>query len=97
MQENDFVVLFNGVLEVAKPTVTEDGLAKSLDDKLEGLQLDSLDMLMLGVYMSELYDISEADMKSFTDIATVRDYKARIDAHKQQDVEDIEEALETIR
>ena len=46
----NFIELFNGVITLAKPISAADSHAKSLDDQLPDLKLDSLDTIMLAMY-----------------------------------------------
>lgn len=96
---DDFLRLFNGALDQARTIASPNNSAESLDTKLEDLNLDSLDYLMLGAYIGDLYGVPEEASKQIdvSKITTVGDYMGAIMERKTKDIEDVDAALESIR
>lgn len=98
MNETDLLKLFNGVIKIAKPISTDASFAKSLEDVFADMDLDSLDFLLLGVYMGEIYGVPEEVMKEKRpDIKTVQDFFEFVKKHKTKDVTSVEEVLEAVK
>jgi acyl carrier protein len=92
----NFIDLFNAVAQIAKPMHKHEVFAKSLDDKFADIGIDSLDTIMLIMYMSELYGIEEAVSKEWTP-TTVGELHDLVMANKTQEPESIESAVEKIK
>jgi acyl carrier protein len=63
MTEQDFLKLLNAVVKLAKPFHKEAHDLTSLDIKFAETTIDSLDMLMIGLYLGDVFGISEEDAK----------------------------------
>ena len=59
----DKIQLFNEVVKVAKPSGLTRPVAISLDQELVDLGLDSLDTMMLTIYLADIYGVSEEQLK----------------------------------
>ena len=92
----DFIELFNGVITLAKPVSAEDSHATSPDDQLVDLKLDSLDTIMLAMYLGEIYGIEEDVMREMEAI-TVADLQAYLEAHKTRTPTDIKAELARVK
>ena len=92
----DFIKLFNATARIAKPISPDFDNAKSLDDRLQDIDVDSLDSLLIGLYLCELYGIPEEKGKEFNPI-TVRQVHDFLMEHKTQVPESIEVAIEAIK
>jgi acyl carrier protein len=92
----NFVDLFNAVARIAKPMHPDFDNAKSLDDKLPEIDVDSLDTLMICIYMSEIYGVEEEVAKTMQP-ATVGDIHAFLMEHKTREPESVEAAIELIK
>jgi hypothetical protein len=92
----DFIKLFNATARVAKPISPDFDNAKSLDDRLQDIDVDSLDSLLIGLYLCDLYGIPEEKGKEFNPI-TVWDIYNFLMLHKTQEPESIEAAIEAIK
>ena len=92
----NFIELLNGVIELAKPVSAEQSYAKSMDDQLADLQLDSLDTIMLAMYLGEIYGIDEDTMRNM-EATTVADLQAFLDAHKTRTPTDVEAELARVK
>lgn len=92
----EFLELFNNIAKVAKPTGAIP--FKPLTDKncsLTESGLDSLDMLMLSIFMCEIFGISEEVGKNMkpTTVAEMEEFIAK---HKQKEPESIQSAVESV-
>jgi acyl carrier protein len=59
----DHLELFNRLIAVARPVNASNAHAKTLEDTLKDTGLDSLDMLMIGVYLADIYGVPESVAK----------------------------------
>lgn len=92
----DFLELLNKVARVARPAHHEFKRIEEMDIKFTDTCLDSLDMLMVGMYMSEIYDIEDAIAKELHP-ETPAQMLEDINKHKKRDPESIEQAMEMIK
>lgn len=92
----DFLELLNKVARVARPAHHEFVPIQSMDERFEDGCLDSLDMLMVAMYMAEIYGIDDEVAKELRP-ETVREMFDLIAEHKTQDPESIDAALELIK
>lgn len=92
----DFLELLNKVARVARPAHHEFMPIQSMDERFEDGCLDSLDMLMVAMYMAEIYGIDDEVAKELRP-ETVQEMFDLIAEHKTQDPESIDAALELIK
>ena len=92
----DFLELLNKVARVARPAHHEFIPIESMEEKFEETCFDSLDMLMIGMFMSMIYDIEDDISKEFQP-ETVQELYDFVQLHKKRDPESIEWALEQIK
>ena len=92
----DFLELLNKVARVARPAHHEFIAIESHDERFEETCFDSLDMLMIGMFMGMIYDIPDEISKEFQP-ETVQELYDFIQLHKTRDPESIEWALEQIK
>jgi hypothetical protein len=92
----DFLELLNKVARVARPAHHEYTPIESMDTKFAESDLDSLDMLMVGMYMAMIYDIDDEIAKELMP-ETPAQMLEEINKHKSRDPESIEAALEMIQ
>ena len=59
----DKLELFNAVIKHARPASGDDIKATSLDQPINEIGIDSLDIIMISVYFSEIYGVSEEKAK----------------------------------
>lgn len=93
----DFLELFNAVTKVAKPAFADQ--LKPITDPFTPFKkthVDSLDLLMIVIYMCELYGIPEEVGKLVkpTNVAELKDF---LDRYKTKEPGSVAEALEQIR
>jgi len=94
-QDDGFIELFNAVAKVAKPMHTDYDLAKSLDDNFGDIDIDSLDCLLIVIYLCELFGVPEEIGKEFNPI-NIRELYNSIMEHKTKVPETIEAAIKEI-
>jgi acyl carrier protein len=92
----NFLELLNKVARVARPAHHEFIPIESMEERFEETCFDSLDMLMIGMFMSMIYDIEDDISKEFQP-ETVQALYDFIQLHKKRDPESIEWALEQIK
>lgn len=92
----DFIKLFNATARVAKPMSPDFENAKDLDDRLQDIEIDSLDCLLIGLYLCELYGVPEEKGKELQPI-TIREMYDFLMEHKTKEPESIEAAIEAIK
>jgi len=89
----DFLDLFNAIAEVARPVHIKHSPLPHKDSNVTDEGLDSLDVLMISIYLCELYGIPEEVGKQM-ECFTVQDFEDFIMKHKTQTPESIEAAVE---
>lgn len=92
----NFLELLNKVARVARPAHHEFIPIESMEERFEETCFDSLDMLMIGMYMSMIYNIEDDISKEFQP-ETVQELYDFVQLHKKRDPESIEWALEMIK
>lgn len=92
----DFLQLFNGVVDLAKPVSADLSHATEMQDQLADLKLDSLDTIMLSMYFGEIYGIDEDTMRGMQ-AETVADLLAFLETHKTRTPTDVEAELERVK
>jgi len=92
----DFIKLFNEIAVVARPAHKGEIAILSLDEKFSDAGLDSLDMLLIGVYMADIYGIPEDIAKTMMP-TTGNEMLEFIEKHKTQTPESIEEAVKMVK
>lgn len=92
----DFIALFNGVVMLAKPVSATDSFATALTDELADLGLDSLDFIMLSMYLGDVYGIEEDTMHEMQ-VVTVGDFQEFLEKNKTLTPVSAELALESMQ
>jgi len=92
----DYVILFNELTKVIKIVGGDSCKAESVDDNIVDIGLDSLDIVMLGMYIGELYGIDEEVSRDMP-VGTIKETFAFAEANKTTEPKSIEEAIETIQ
>lgn len=89
----DKVALFNELVKVVKPAFAEAVTIETLDIAVTDTGLDSLDSLMFGVYMGDVYGVPEETFKEFQ-FKTVKEMFDLFEQHATKTPASLEEALE---
>jgi hypothetical protein len=92
----NFIELVNHVVRVAKPSRSDFNEVKTLSDPLKDCGIDSLDWLIVMIYLCEIYGIPEAIGKEFYPI-TIQDLYDLLMKYKTKEPENLDEALSVIR
>lgn len=92
----NFIELVNQVVRVAKPSRPDFNEVKDLSNPLKECGIDSLDWLIVMIYLCEIYGIPEAIGKEFYPV-NIQDLHDLIMQHKTREPETIEEALSYIK
>lgn len=93
----DFIDLFNAVAKVARPIHFEETKATSMEDTFEDLGIDSLDGLVMMMYMCEIYGIEEDDEVKAWAPTSVQELHDLLMAKKTKDPESLEEVIKAIK
>ena len=97
MNNEQKLELFNKLVRVVRPAFYDYKEAPSLDVELKNTGLDSLDMVMMGIYLSTIYGVPEEIAKDFAP-ETIGQFFKLNEANKTQDPPaTVEEALEMVR
>ena len=93
----DKLELFNSLITVVTPVNSMGAKATSLDQPLKETGLDSLDLLMMGIYLSDIYGVDEEIAKTMQP-TTVEDMFTFLEQHKTKDLpQTIQEALDSVK
>ena len=65
MNDSDFITLLNGVIKVAKPLSYKNSIITSIDQEFKDIGIDSLDCIMIAIYMGDIFGISEELMEAW--------------------------------
>lgn len=91
----NFIELFNAVARIAKPMSPDYNLAGSLDDKFQDIDVDSLDCMLIGMYLCDIYGISEETSKGLNP-TNMQEMYDLIMLHKTKEPNSIAEAIAEI-
>jgi acyl carrier protein len=106
MNEQNKIELINHVIKLARPVSADELKVTSLDTEMKDTGLDSLDFLMVGVYLSDVYGVSEEDLKGLQPKPpvegeepkpfTLRDMFNYMEKHATKQPTNLEEAIASI-
>ena len=92
----NFIELVNHTVRVAKPSRPDFNEVKTLNDPLKECGIDSLDWLIVMIYLCEIYGIPEVIGKEFYPV-TIQDLHDLLMHHKTRELETLDEALSYIK
>jgi acyl carrier protein len=92
----DKLELFNALISVVTPVNSMGAKATSLDQPLKETGLDSLDLLMMGIYISDIYGVEEEIAKTMQPV-TVGDMLDFMEQHATKKPISIEQAVESVK
>ena len=92
----DKLELFNGLISVITPVNSMEAKADSLDQPLSETGLDSLDLLMMGIYLSDVYGVEE-EVAKMMQPTTVNDMFVFMEGHATKTPTNVQEALESVK
>jgi len=92
----DKLELFNGIITIVTPVNSMGAMATSLDQPLGETGLDSLDLLMMAIYLSDIYGVEEEVAKTMQPI-TVGDMFAFMEEHATKTPTSVREAMDSVK
>jgi acyl carrier protein len=92
----NFIELFNAIAKIVKPSYAGEIIATKMDDKFSDIGIDSLDTLMMLMYLCEIYDVPEAVAKEWTP-QSVQEVYDLLMAHKNREPESVHAAVESVK
>lgn len=92
----DHVALFNELTKLIKVVGGENAVATSKDDNITEIGLDSLDIVMLHMYVSELYGLDDEAAKSIP-VGTVEATFTYAESTGTKKPESVEAAIEAVK
>ena len=95
MTEKELLELLKGVIALATPLNSNEVNITSLDTAIVDTGLDSLDMLMVGIYLSDVYGVPEEIAKTMQPV-TVRGLFDFMQQHQTKEPLSVQEALNDI-
>lgn len=92
----DHLKLFNEIIKIATPLNSNKAEATSLDQPLADTGLDSLDLLMVAIYLSEIFGVSEEIAKQ-VEAETVGEMINYMHFYRTKEPTSVEEAIKGIQ
>jgi acyl carrier protein len=92
----DKLALFNELISLVTPVNSMGAKAQSLDDNLGDTGLDSLDLLMMGIYLGDIYGVEEEVLKTLQPI-TVNDMFVFMEQHATKTPTNLQEAMDSVK
>jgi acyl carrier protein len=92
----DFLTLVHEVGKLAKPFHQDNLAVPDWDTPFNEIGFDSLDLLVVGIYITDIYGIPEEIGKTMQ-VKNCTELKAFIDKHKTKEPESLEAALDGVR
>ena len=89
--------LFNELVKIIRPAFYEYKPVESLDAPLKDTGLDSLDFIMMGIYLSTIYGVPEAISKDFAPTNVGQFFELNEQHKTQEPPATVEEALEMVK
>jgi acyl carrier protein len=98
MTDQELLEIIKHVVKLARPVSADEMVIDNLDTLLKDTGLDSLDFLMVGIYISDIYGVSEEDVKTMemNETSTIRDLFKFMQDHATKHPTTVKEALESI-
>lgn len=96
MDDQQFLALVTEVAKVAKPMHKNTVVVDEMDTPWPEFEIDSLDCIMIFIYMCDIYGVSEEVGKTLM-AKTPRDLQAFLAQHKTKEPTSIQEAVESIQ
>ena len=91
-----FIEIFNYVAKVARPAHAKVAIADSMEDQFQDIGLDSLDGLVMLMYFTELYGISDEVSKEWSP-KSVQELHELLMANKTKEPASMEEVAEVCK
>jgi len=92
----NFIEIFNYVARIARPAHAKQSIAESMDDSFQDIGLDSLDGLVMLMYLTDIYGIDEATSKEWSP-TSVKEIYDLLMSHKTKEPASMEEVIEVCK
>lgn len=96
MNDNDFLRLLEAAVVVAKPVSADAIDIDDMDMSLVDAGIDSLDMLMIGICMTDVFGVGEEEAKTMQ-VGTPREMREFLLKHATVDVIDVDKAIAELK
>lgn len=97
MNNEQKLELFNKLARVVRPAFYDYKDIETLDAKLKDTGLDSLDYIVMGLYLAAIYGVPDNTAKDFNP-ETVQEFYDLMEQHKRKEPPaTVEEAMEIVR
>ena len=99
MNDQELLELVKGIVQLVRPvTADEVRYDNGILTEIKNTGLDSLDMIMLSVYLSELYGVPEEVAKTMSGVVTLKDIIVWMNDNKTKEpAATVAECLESIK
>jgi acyl carrier protein len=91
----DKLELFNRLITIVIPVNSMGAKAEALSDPLSETGLDSLDLLMMSIYLSDIYGVPEEIAKTMQPL-TVNDMFVFMEQHATKTPTNVQEAMDSV-
>ena len=92
----DKLELFNRLINIVTPVNSMGAKGELLDQPLSETGLDSLDLLMMGIYLSDIYGVDEEIAKTMQP-TTINDMFVFMEQHATKTPTNLQEALDSVK
>ena len=92
----NFIEIFNYVAKIARPAHVKVAIANTMEKKFQEIGLDSLDSLVISMYLTEIYGVSEETCKEWTP-TSVQELYDLLMANKTKEPASMEEVIEVCK
>lgn len=96
MNDQDFLKLLAAATVVAKPFSAESAIIEDMDTPFVDVGIDSLDMLMIGIYMTDVFGVGEEEAKEMQ-VSTAREMREFLLKHASVEVTDVDKAIAELK
>ena len=92
----NFIDLFNAVSKTPRPSHCRNAIATSMSDSFEDIGIDSLDGLVMMMYLTDVYGVSEEVSKGWVP-TTLQEIYDLLMAHKTKEPTSIDDVIDYIK
>jgi acyl carrier protein len=96
MNDTDFLKLLSAATKLAKPFHKEEELIADLDTQFADSMVDSLDMLMISIYLTDAFGIDEETTKTMS-VTTPREMREFLLKHATKEITDVDAAIAELK
>lgn len=92
----NFLKIFNYVAKIARPAHAKVAIAEKMEETFQEIGLDSLDSLVISMYLTEIYGVSEETCKEWTP-TSIQELYDLLMANKTKEPASMEEVIEVCK